>query len=71
MTNILGMDEFGFNVNGVFLRGSILCTPTANMLWDCQTPADISTAKLAVVALVKPRLGASSCAPPCSRRCMM
>ena len=58
MTTILGYDEFGFNVNGVFMRGSVICTPTTTYLWDCQTPAGINTSNLAVVAMVKPRIGA-------------
>lgn len=57
MTTILGYDEFGFNVNGVFMRGSVICTPTSTYLWDCQTPADVNTSNLAVVAMVKPRIG--------------
>ena len=56
-TSILGMDLNGFNVNNVDMRGSIICTPTTTMLWDCQGADQITTAKLAVVALVKPRIG--------------
>merc|ERR1719163_1859922 len=55
-TSILGMDLNGFNVNNVDMRGSIICTPTTTMLWDCQGADQITTAKLAVVALVKPRI---------------
>lgn len=56
-TVVVGYDDFGFNVGGVFMRGSVLCFPSFTLLWDAQSALDVTTESLAAVQLVKPRVG--------------
>ena len=57
-TSIQGYDRFGFNVNGIFMRGSVICFPTFTLLWDAQSIKDATPESLAPVYMVKPRISA-------------
>jgi hypothetical protein len=58
---IRGYDDHGFNVNGVRMRGSILCFQSLCLLWDVQGVAGVTAASLSPGHLLKPR--SSECTP--------
>ncbi len=55
-SSIQGFDDFGFEINDVNYRGSVLVFPFLTLLWDARTVADITMASLSAAHLVKPRI---------------
>ncbi len=55
LTNILSTDRYGFNVNGIHMRGSIIAFSNFTLLWNCLRIVDASPRNLAVVHSVKPK----------------
>lgn len=35
-TSIDAWDDYGYQVNGIYMRGSVLCFPSFTLLWDVQ-----------------------------------
>jgi uncharacterized protein len=56
MTVIRGYDQWGFDINGVNMRGSVLVFPSFTLLWDVQSVRDISVASLSPIHLLKPSI---------------
>ena len=54
--SIQGFDDYGFEINNVNYRGSVLVFPFLTLLWDARTVADITMASLSPAHLVKPRI---------------
>jgi hypothetical protein len=48
-------DRFGFRVNGVHLRGSVLVFPLFSLLWDCTSVDAITPRAIAAVHMLRPR----------------
>lgn len=55
-STIQGFDDFGFEINNVNYRGSVLVLPYITLMWDARTVADITMASLSPVHLVNPRI---------------
>jgi uncharacterized protein len=55
LTNIIATDKYGFNVNGIHMRGSIIAFSNFTLLWNCLRVADASPRNLAVVHAVRPK----------------
>ena len=54
-TTLGGPDKWGFSVNGVYMRGSILAFASFSLLWDVTRVVDISPRSIAPVHMVKPK----------------
>jgi uncharacterized protein len=50
-----GFDKFGFNVNGVRLRGSVLVFGNFTLLWSVTDPVDVSPRSLSPLHMVHPK----------------
>ena len=50
-----GFDKFGFNVNGVRMRGSVLVFSNFALLWNVGGPVDVSPRALAPLHMVHPK----------------
>ncbi|RYG52957.1 hypothetical protein EON66_09270, partial [archaeon] len=68
-SRIGGADAYGFLVNGIAMRGSVLVFPTFALLWDVQHAHAICPRSLAPVHMVSPQPGANL--PPVRRRARM
>jgi uncharacterized protein len=55
LQRVVSADRYGFNVSGVFMRGSVVVFRDFTLLWDCARVADASPRNLAVVHAVRPR----------------
>ena len=55
-TQILGSDRYGFNVNNIRMRGSVLCFPNFTLLWNVTSVRNISPRSIAPVHMIKPRV---------------
>jgi uncharacterized protein len=55
-THILGSDRFGFNVNNIRMRGSVLCFPNFTLLWNVTSVRNISPRSIAPIHMIKPRV---------------
>jgi uncharacterized protein len=55
-TFILGSDRYGFNVNNIRMRGSVLCFPNFTLLWNVTSVRNISPRSIAPVHMIKPRV---------------
>jgi uncharacterized protein len=58
LSSILAHDRYGFYVNGIHMRGSILVFRKFTLLWNVQKAVDIAPRNAAIVHMVKPRVGA-------------
>lgn len=58
LSNIMGYDKYGFTVNKIHMRGSVIVFPHFTMLWNVQRVLDISPRNAAIVHMVKPKPGA-------------
>lgn len=57
LTDVQSWDEFGFRVNNIYMRGSVVCLPKFTLLWDVQHVSDISPESLSPVLMLKePRI---------------
>lgn len=54
-TNIISTDKYGFNVNGIFMRGSIIAFSNFTLLWNCLRVTEASPRNLAIVHSVRPK----------------
>lgn len=54
-TNIISTDKYGFNVNGIFMRGSVIAFSNFTLLWNCLRVAEASPRNLAIVHSVRPK----------------
>ena len=54
-TVVGGFDSYGFNVNGVRMRGSVLVFGTFALLWDAASPVDVCPRLLAPLHMVRPK----------------
>lgn len=54
-TQILGSDKWGFNVNGIYMRGSVLAFGNFSLLWNVTSVVDISPRSLSPVHMVLPK----------------
>lgn len=54
-THIVGQDKYGFNVNGIYMRGSILAFNNFTLLWNCQHVVAITPRNLAAVHMIRPK----------------
>ena len=55
LTTIVGHDRWGFNVNGIFMRGSILVFKNYTMLWNVSRAVDVSPRALAPLHMLRPK----------------
>ena len=55
VTVIGGFDSYGFNVNGVRMRGSVLAFGNFSLLWSAATPVDVCPRSLAPLHMVRPK----------------
>eukprot|EP01138_Halocafeteria_seosinensis_P015258 gb/GECG01015573.1/.p1 GENE.gb/GECG01015573.1/~~gb/GECG01015573.1/.p1 ORF type:complete len:185 (+),score=13.02 gb/GECG01015573.1/:1-555(+) len=55
-TVIHGMDDFGYQVNGIYMRGSVLCFPNFTLLWDVGKVTEITPQNLSPILIVRPRI---------------
>jgi NADH dehydrogenase [ubiquinone] 1 alpha subcomplex assembly factor 3 len=55
-TTIEGYDEFGFIVNQVEMRGSIMVFPNFSVLWNVSKMEDITVESLQLVHLMQPNV---------------
>jgi len=51
-------DKYGFTVNGIHMRGSVIVFKNFTLLWNVARPLDICPRNLAVVHMIRPRPGA-------------
>lgn len=56
LSNIIAHDRYGFNVNGVHMRGSILVFRKFTLLWNVQNPVNIAPSNAAIVHMIEPRV---------------
>lgn len=57
LTDLQSWDEFGFRVNNIYMRGSVVCLPKFTLLWDVQHVSDISPESLSPVLMLRePRI---------------
>lgn len=54
-TNIVSYDKYGFNVNGIHMRGSILAFNNFTLLWNMQYNVAITPRSLAIVHMIHPK----------------
>jgi uncharacterized protein len=54
-TRIMGHDKYGFTVNDIRMRGSILAFANFTLLWDVQHAVEISPRNLAAVSVIRPK----------------
>jgi len=66
LSQITAHDKFGFKVNGVHLRGSVIVFRNFSLLWNVQKAVDISPRNAAVVHMLEPRVGACPLLQPLS-----
>lgn len=66
LSQITAHDKFGFKVNGVHLRGSVIVFRNFSLLWNVQKAVDISPRNAAVVHMLEPRVGACPFSQPLS-----
>jgi uncharacterized protein len=52
---IRGHDRYGFDVNGIKMRGSVIVFPYFTLLWNVARVLDVSPRSLAVAHMIKPR----------------
>ena len=57
VSQITAHDKYGFRVNGVHLRGSVIVFRNFSLLWNVQRCVDIAPRNAAVVHMVEPRVG--------------
>lgn len=57
LCQITAHDKYGFKVNGVHLRGSVLVFRTFSLLWNVQRIVDVAPRNASVVHMVEPRVG--------------
>lgn len=57
--SINGYDMYGFSINGVNYRGSVMVFPYITLLWDAQRVQDITLASLSPAHMIKPRISKS------------
>ena len=57
LSQVTAHDKYGFKVNGVHLRGSVLVFRNFSLLWNVQRSVDIAPRNAAVVHMVEPRVG--------------
>ncbi|CAE7922429.1 ndufaf3, partial [Symbiodinium sp. KB8] len=55
-TVVDGWDDYGYKVNGIYMRGSVLCFPSFTLLWDVQQIADVTHESLSPVLMFAPRV---------------
>jgi uncharacterized protein len=55
-STIQGYDDYGFQINNVNYRGSVLVLPFLTLLWDARTVNDITMESLAAAHMIKPRI---------------
>jgi uncharacterized protein len=55
LTVIGGFDKYGFNINGVRMRGSVLVFGNFALLWNAVSPVDVSPRALAPLHMVHPK----------------
>jgi uncharacterized protein len=60
LTQITSYRGEGFNINEIRLWGSILAFPRFTLLWDVKNFSEITPASLAILPLIKPRIGTDS-----------
>lgn len=56
MSVIQAHDKYGFKVNGIHMRGSVLVFPNFTLLWNCTRVVDICPRNVAVVHMVRPKI---------------
>jgi uncharacterized protein len=57
LTDIQSWDDYGFRVNNIYMRGSVLCLPQFTLLWDVQHISDVSPESLSPVLMLRePRI---------------
>jgi len=54
-TNILSYDKYGFNINNIHMRGSILAFNNFTLLWNMQHIVNITPRSLAIVHMIHPK----------------
>lgn len=55
LTTIVGHDKYGFNVSGVFMRGSVLVFPRYTLLWNVAKAVDVSPRSMAPFHMMNPK----------------
>jgi len=55
-THILGHDRYGYTVNSIRMRGSVLCFPNFTLLWSPTRVRDVSPRSLAPVHMIRPKV---------------
>jgi uncharacterized protein len=56
-TVIQSSDRFGFRINDIYYRGSVLALPRLSLLWDVQHVSDVSPESLSPVLMLRePRI---------------
>lgn len=55
-STIQAHDKYGFKVNGIYMRGSVLVFKNYTLLWDVQRAADISPRNSAMVHMLRPKV---------------
>jgi len=58
LSQITAWDKWGFTVNGIHMRGSVLVLPRYTLLWNVTRVVDIAPRNLAPLHMLKPRIGA-------------
>lgn len=56
MSVIQAHDRYGFTVNGIHMRGSVLVFPNYTLLWNCQRLVDVCPRNTAIVHMVRPKI---------------
>jgi len=55
LTTIVGHDKYGFNISGVFMRGSVLVFPRYTLLWNVEKAVDVSPRSMAPFHMMNPK----------------
>ena len=56
-TQVGTWDDYGFTVNGVHARGSVLLLPEFWLLWDVQQISDVTMEALTPILATAPKIG--------------
>jgi len=55
LSHVSAHDKYGFTVNGILMRGSVLVFRHFTLLWNVQSALHVSPRSLAIAHMVKPR----------------